>query len=105
MAVVRYRLLAGLCLAGAGAGVCAGQTASEIPATPTRVVQLPLSGRTAMAGDVSVTQMTAPGGDANSAITVQTMVTVPPPYSGSAATGTATKDVVGLSSTRRWRWG
>ncbi len=85
-------------LVGAGSCLCRGQSASEMPPNPTRVVQLPLSGRTPGAGDPSVTQTTAPGsGSSGSVVTVDSMVTVPQPYSGSVAAGVATKDVMPLT--------
>ncbi len=78
--------------------LCArSQTASEMPQSPTRAVQLPLSGRSAQAGDVMVTQRTTNTGGGNSVVSVDSMVNVPAPYSGSVAAGTATGDVLPLT--------
>ena len=68
-----------------------------MPANPSRVVQLPLSGRTSQAGDVSVMQGTTNSGGSNSVVTIESTVTVPAPYNGSVATGTATRDVLSLT--------
>ena len=97
LTVWRDKLALGIGLWAVSAGVCAGQTASEMPPNPTRVVQLPLSGRGTMAGDVSVTETTNAAASGNSVVTVDTRVTVQPPYSGSAAAGVATKDVMALT--------
>ena len=83
-----------ICLLGVTvcAHVCAGaQTASEMPVTPTRPLQLPLSGKPMPAGQVSVSQSTAAGGSSNSSVDVtDSSMTVTAPYNGSVPTGTAT---------------
>ncbi len=67
------------------------QTVSEIPVAPTRPLQLPLSGRSPQAGQVTVNQRTAPGGSSagSSVNVIDSSLTVTTPYNGSLASGTA----------------
>lgn len=76
------------------------QSPSENPPPPFRPQPIPLSGRPPQQGDVTVMQQTTPnGGGSNGDSTniIQSTVTVMPPYSGSAAAGKATGDVMLLT--------
>ena len=64
---------------------------------PTSAVQLPLSGSSAQAGGVSVTQGTASAGGGNSVDSINSTVTVTPPYSGSVPTGKASGQTLALT--------
>ena len=79
------------------AGAAYAQSPSEMPQVATRAVQLPLSGRSPEAGDVTTTQRTTNSGGSNSVVSVDSVVIVPSPYNGSAANAKATNDVLRLS--------
>ena len=81
----------------AGAPGLFAQSASELPVAPTRALQLPLSGRPAQAGDVSVTQRTTNAGGGNTVNTIDSTVMVPTPYNGSVAQGKANGQNVALT--------
>ncbi len=73
------------------------QTASEMPQNPTRVLQLPLSGRSPQDGGVRVTQQTANTGDSSSVVTVESTITVQTPYNGSVPGSNPAAGVLGLT--------
>ncbi len=89
-------LAIGLVMFWTGARMLA-QSPSEMPVEPSRVLQLPLSGRSSQSSSVTVMQGTTNSGGGNSVITVDSSVAVPAPYSGSVATGAATQEVLPLT--------
>ena len=73
------------------------QSPSEMPVEPSRVLQLPLSGRSPQESGVTVTQRTTNSGGGNSVDVIDSSVTVSAPYNGSVATGNASKEVLPLT--------
>ena len=73
------------------------QSPSEMTSGPTPAAPLPLSGREAQAGSVSVMQQTTQASGGNSSDVIDSTVSVLPPYSGSVPTGKATTDVRSLT--------
>ena len=73
------------------------QSPSEMPIAPSRVSQLPLSGQSSQAAEVTVTQRTSNSGGGNSVNTINSSVAVPSPYSGSVPTGAASRDLLPLT--------
>ena len=86
-----------LLMLGRGSARVGAQSPSETQTAPSRPAQVPLSGRTSQAGDVTVTQQTTNAGGGNSVVTINSSVTVPTPNSGSVATGAASQDVILLT--------
>ncbi len=68
-----------------------------MPVAPSRVLQLPLSGRQSQAAPVSVTERTTDAGGGNTVNTINSSVTVPAPYDGSVPTGAATGSLLPLT--------
>ena len=89
-----FKLAAALLVLSVDARSVLAQSPSEMPIEPSRVVQLPLSGKSSQTGDVEVMQRTTNSGGGNSVNTITSTVTVPAPYNGSVATGTASRNEI-----------
>ncbi len=90
-----------VCLAG-GLAACTGASVAQSPSTtvtgPTPATPVPLSAPTASAsGSVSVMQATSNAASGSTVNTVNTTVTVLPPYSGSTPSGEASSAALSLT--------
>jgi outer membrane protein TolC len=73
------------------------QTPSQAVTGPSLASQVPLSGRSAQPGSVSVTQQTTNAGGGGSVNAIDSSVTVQGSYSGSTPNGTATAGILSLT--------
>ncbi len=78
-------------------GALRAQSPDQMVTGPTSATPIPISGQTPASGGVAATQGTTNAGGGNSVNTINSSVTVQQPYSGSAASGTASNEVLSLT--------